>query len=289
MEQSDNDTLQRFIFDAFQVRGTIVRMAKSYHAVLERHPYPLGIQQLLGQTLAATTLLSATLKYPGDITLQTDGDGLLKLLVAQSDQDYNVRGLAQWEGEINSDSFAALIGQGYLAMTVTPKSGNRYQSIVTLDGVSLASSIEAYFEKSEQIATCIGLFADKDFAVGLLLQTLPTDHFSPTTDFWRRAVDVIQGLTLDEVIHSSNIGILSKLFPSEAIHLFEYKPVQFRCGCTIKRMERAIRLYGFDEIQKILLTEQTVNVTCEFCNHSYNFDKQAISRIFSVDDHKDPP
>jgi hypothetical protein len=58
-----HDALVRFVLENQPVRGEIVYLDESYREVMNRHPYPPAIQQLLGQLLAGSSLLSATLKY----------------------------------------------------------------------------------------------------------------------------------------------------------------------------------------------------------------------------------
>jgi molecular chaperone Hsp33 len=283
MEHSDSDKLQQFIFDDHPIRGVMIRMDKSYHAILNRHPYPLPIRKLLGETLAVTALLNATMKYEGSLTLQTDSLGPLKLLVAQSDNHFNIRGLAQWQGEVKANTFSNLLGHGQLAMTVTPKLGNRYQSIVTLNGANLAASVEAYFQQSEQTITSLCLFADEGQAFGLLLQILPDDQQALQAQFWEQVTQAIKSISLNEIAQLSNTAILNRLFFNESIQLFESKPVNFYCSCTVERMEQAIGLNDAQEIQTLLHSNQSISVTCEFCNHRYDFDKRDIARIFFED------
>src|ERR1700730_18079898 len=107
MNTTNNDTLQRFIFENADVRGELVRLDNSYQAVSQRHPYPLPLRRLLGEALAAAALLSATIKFTGSLTLQVQGDGPVNLLVVQSNEKLHLRGLAKWHGAIVPDSFIA--------------------------------------------------------------------------------------------------------------------------------------------------------------------------------------
>src|SRR5690242_8982529 len=116
------DNLQRFIFEKLPVRGELIRLHKSYLAILERHPYSLPVRKLLGETLAATTLLSATLKFSGSLTLQINSDGPIKLLVAQANSKRHIRGLAIWDGEI-AENIAETLSNGRLMISIDPGQG----------------------------------------------------------------------------------------------------------------------------------------------------------------------
>lgn len=279
-----HDTLQRFIFENTNVRGEIVRLRASYQAVSDRHDYPLLVKQLLGETLAVTTLLSATIKFEGSLILQLQGDGPLKLLVAQSTHEHHIRGLAQWEGEVLQSSLKPM-GEGRLAITIIPNQGERYQGVVEIVGNSLASSIENYFAQSEQIPTCLILAADENVAAGLLLQSMPDVETEDKQNFWEHVLQLTRTLSSKELLELRNQEILKRLFHQEDVRLFETAPVSFRCDCNIDRMERAIIVFGYEQTMEIFSTHKHVTVTCEFCNRHFDFDKVDIERIFASGPH----
>lgn len=274
------DTLQRFIFENTNVRGEIVRLRASYQAVSERHAYPKIVKELLGETLVAAALLSATIKFEGSLILQVQGDGPLKLLVAQSTHEHHLRGLAQYEGEITEKTLSA-IGKGQLVITIIPNKGERYQGIVEIKANNLASSIENYFFQSEQLPTYIFLAADAHGAAGMLLQNMPEVITEKTQNFWEHLMHLAHTLTTAELLQLSNEVILKRLFHEEDVRLFEAEPVSFRCECSLERMERALLIFGYEHTMDIFKTNKHVTVTCEFCNKHYDFDKVDIERIFT--------
>ena len=69
----NHDTLQRFLFDGTDIRGDIVTLESSYQNVASRQNYPPLVAQLYGEFLAAASLLSASLKFPGIISIQVRG------------------------------------------------------------------------------------------------------------------------------------------------------------------------------------------------------------------------
>ena len=69
------DVLNRYLFDDLHARGELVQLSNSYQQVIAKHNYPLGVRTLLGELMAATCLLTATIKFEGDITVQLQGDG----------------------------------------------------------------------------------------------------------------------------------------------------------------------------------------------------------------------
>ena len=71
----DSDGLRRFLFEGSNVRGVRVHLTDSWQTLLARHPYPEAVQELLGQSLAAVTLLGATIKFDGSLIMQMSGNG----------------------------------------------------------------------------------------------------------------------------------------------------------------------------------------------------------------------
>jgi molecular chaperone Hsp33 len=280
----EQDNLQRFLFKDAHIRGEIVRLNKAYNAITERHPYPLPVQQFLGQALAASALLSATIKFSGRLTLQIQSDGPINLLVVQSNEQFYLRGLAKWqaEQEVNAN-FADAFGKGQLAITIVPTEGERYQGIVSLNSNSLASSLENYFHQSEQLPTCLCLFANDQAAAGILLQAMPSDTTEDRYQFWEHLIHLTRTLTVHELMALSNQTVLKRLYPEEDIVLFDAEPVTFRCDCSITKMERALLVMGEQEANTILQTNQHITVTCEFCHYHYNFDKADVARLFADD------
>ena len=73
------DKLHRYLFDNADVRGEMVQLESSYQHIIHAHDYPKALQLLLGELMAATSLLTATLKFSGDIAVQIQGNGPVSL------------------------------------------------------------------------------------------------------------------------------------------------------------------------------------------------------------------
>lgn len=279
----EKDTLQRFIFEERSVRGELAHLNASYLAILERQPYPLAIRKLLGETLTAAALLSAILKFSGSLILQVHGKGDVQLLLAQADHQGQVRGLAQWQGEVNEEaSFADMMRDGRLMITIDSGKGQeRYQGIVELKGESLAHALENYFTASEQLPTFIFLTADEKAAAGLLLQVLPGQYDSDPGVAWEHLTHLSRTLTSQEMLQLSNQEILTRLFHEEDIRLYDATPVRFYCHCNRDRMEQAILTMGREEALDFVNKKKVITVTCEFCNKHQDFDVVDVAKIFA--------
>jgi molecular chaperone Hsp33 len=125
------DQLYRYLFEHYQVRGELVQLDETFHQMAAAQTYPEPVRQLLGELLVATSLLTATLKFSGAITVQLQGNGPVRLAVINGDHQQQLRGVARWEGEMPAEpTLKALVGDGQLIITISPEEGERYKDIV---------------------------------------------------------------------------------------------------------------------------------------------------------------
>jgi molecular chaperone Hsp33 len=278
---SDQDSLQRFIFEGLGIRGEWVCLDASWQAVLERYAYPDAVRAQLGQALAAAVLLSATVKFEGALILQAQGSGPLHTLVAQATHRRTLRGLARWrEGRPPTGGrLDEIYGEGRLVLTLQNEGAEPYQGIVGLEGANLAEAIENYFTRSEQLATRLWLAADGERAVGLFLQELPGSHEG--REDWERVSMLAGTVTERELLLLPGEELLFRLFNEEAVRLFEPEPVSFRCSCSRERIEAALRGMGREELEEGLRQEGGLEVGCEFCNRRYRFDAVDVQALLA--------
>src|SRR5450830_608752 len=180
---SGQDTLQKFIFDNAAVRGQFIDVSHTWQEVVSRHAYPTAVKKVLGEMVAAAALLSANLKFNGSIIMQIHGDGPVRLMVVECDSDLRLRATAKLDPDATIADVASVpqllnaTGKGRFIITLDPADkvpGQQpYQGIVPLDGDDMATVIENYMLRSEQLDTRLWLATDDSVSRGLLLQKLP--------------------------------------------------------------------------------------------------------------------
>jgi molecular chaperone Hsp33 len=289
----DRDSLHRFLFDEFPIRGHLVHLDASWAALIEHRDYPETIRNLLGEAVAAALLLAATIKFDGVLSLQLQGDGPVHLLLVQCTSGLGVRGLARFrEGDYAPlSTIADLLGNGNLTVTLeTDEGAQRYQGIVPISGERLAESLQLYFENSEQLPTRLWLQADATGASGMLLQKLPENSASASKpiadpvaveDAWRRVQLIGDTLTPEELRTLSDQEILHRLFNEDDVRLFEPAPVFFRCRCSRERVSGMLQGLGEKETRSVLTERGEVEVRCDFCNRAYVFDAVDVAQLFN--------
>ncbi|MEW4981902.1 MAG: Hsp33 family molecular chaperone HslO [Cycloclasticus sp.] len=276
---TNKDHLSRFLFEELGVRGEIVSLDASFQAALALHQYPAVVAEQLGQVLAASVLLSATLKFDGSLILQIQGDGPISMLVAQSSNQQTVRGLALWDGEVETGNLASLFGDGRLVLTIKPTKGKAYQGIVSLEGDSLSDALESYFAQSEQLKTRLWFAVNADKAVGLLVQELPA-RAGQQAD-WQRIEMLADTITDNELLNLPSNDVIHRLFHEESIRLYQPQTVIFKCDCSREKVEAGLLTVGQAELLSLIKEKGSVETHCDFCNKHYHFDAVDIEQLFS--------
>jgi molecular chaperone Hsp33 len=275
----NTDYVQRFLFEQLDIRGRLVCLTDAWHRMTEGRGYPPHIAELLGQSTALATMLGANQKDVGRITLQVQGSGPIKLLVADCTPDLKIRGMAHHDGDAARENPA--IGEGRLALTFENlASGQIYQSLVPLEGATLAEIFENYLQRSEQRVSFLRLFASQEAVCGLLLEKLPgADARDP--DGWNRVMHLASTLELKETVAMQPYDLLVRLFPEELLRVFRIDPVEYHCPFDVQNVERVLRGLGRDEVESILAEQGEVVIKNEMCNHEYRFDRAAVETLFA--------
>jgi molecular chaperone Hsp33 len=298
----DRDSLHRFIFEQYPIRGHLVHLDASWRALIEHREYSGVIREVLGEAVVASLLLAATIKFQGVLSLQLQGAGAIQLLLAQCTSGLGVRGLARYREDLEAGATAGelqrLIGTGNLTVTLESDDGSqRYQGIVPIAGARLADSLQIYFENSEQLPTRLWLYADEHAAAGMLLQRLPgergaahgTAGAEPAVftdpalidDAWRRVQLIGATLTPEELRSLADAEIVHRLFNEDDVRIFEPAPVYFRCRCSRDRVSGMLQGLGETETRSILAERGEVEVRCDFCNRAYVFDAVDVGQLFN--------
>ncbi len=278
-----NNLLHRYIFEDLAVRGELVQLEETYQHIISSKEYPPALQTLLGELLVATTLLTATLKFDGSITIQLQGNGPVSLAVINGDNEQKVRGVARWEGEIADDAtLHDMLGKGHMVITIDPKKGERYQGVVGLDGDNLTQVIEGYFANSEQLKTRLWIRCDAQHAAGMLIQIVPDGTGSP--DDFEHLEQLTNTIKDEELFNLEATELLYRLYNQETVRLFDPQPVEFHCGCSRKRSASAILTLDRAEVHDILAEAGAVSLHCDYCGTTYAFDQAQIAELYdSVD------
>ena len=272
------DSIQRILFDDIDVRGVVTGLEQSYQDIISLHNYPGVIERILGEMLAAVSILSTNLKFNGKLILQAKGAGSVTALMAECNHLNECRAIAQFDGIIDDSlSFRQMLEDGYLVLTIDPEVGKRYQGIVPLENDSLADCLADYFQRSEQLDTQFILACDGVKARGLMLQVMPAAG-SGSEDY-RRLSMLARTLKDSELLSLDNETLLFRLFHEEKCRLFPAETLQFKCQCSRERSETALKLLSAKELRELVEELGSIDIDCQFCNSKYSFDRMDVEQI----------
>ncbi|MFN8947619.1 MAG: Hsp33 family molecular chaperone HslO, partial [Alphaproteobacteria bacterium] len=273
------DFVRSFQIEGMNVRGRIVHLTDAADRVIAAHGYPDPVSRLVGEALTLAALLGASLKFEGTLTVQTRGDGPVKMIVADFTSPGSIRACATFDADaVNAlgamPSFASLVGRGSIAITIDPDGDmERYQGIVPLEGAGLADGAMSYFEQSEQIPTAIRLSVatlatrgpggrEQHWrAGGMLIQNLASlggiqpvrregageaDH----SDDWPRALALFSTIEAHELVDPQVEAerLLYRLFHEDGVRVFDVVPLSFGCRCSAERVMSVLRQYPAEEL-----------------------------------------
>lgn len=280
-----SDVLHRFIFENTAVRGNTVHLHHTFNAALEHQHCPALLRQLIGEMMAASALLAATIKMQGALVLQMQGQGALKLLVVECTSDLTMRATAKWEGELHQQTGMELMKDGQFVITLDPKDGGQgYQGIVPIEGNSIAEMLQNYMQRSEQIDTRIWLASDEHSAAGMLIQKLPeTTETQEDADAWPRACMLAETVQMNELLHLPALTLLTRLFHEEQVRMFDGQNIRFYCSCSQEGVASMLRMLGKEEVESIIDEQGSVEVHCDFCNARYVFEDEDVAPLFSAE------
>ncbi len=301
-ENTHSDCVQHFQVEGPGLRGRFVRIGPALQQALQAHNYPAPVERLLGETVAVTVALASALKYDGIFTLQANGDGAIKTLMADITSDGAFRCYARFDEDLvttileteSDPSLPRFMGAGHLAFTVDQGSDtDRYQGITELTGGTLAECAHHYFRQSEQILTAMVAMCDTASRVSgaIMVQQLPDEQATPVdlgedmaeTEAWRRAVILMSSVKPTELLDMAlpPPELLFRLFHEDGVRLFDANPIHNQCRCSKEKVRNTLKSFPRAEIDE-LRDDGIVTVTCEFCKIDYTFDDTALDTLFSA-------
>ena len=281
---AQNDSLIRFLLPDAGVRGVHVQLQATWQEILSHAVYPDNAAELLGEACVASALFTGHTKVDGRLSIQLRSNTGLRTLFAECTAAGTLRGIAQLaDGADAPRDLSSLGSDALLAITIEnpgldPREPQRYQSLVGLTAPALDEAFEDYFRQSEQLPTRLLLAADRNGAVGLLLQKLPGDEGDD--DGWARASALFDTLGKAELLATPAEQMLHRLFHEEKPELMGSKPLAFGCSCSHERVASMLVSLGEEEARAAAEDTGAVEVRCEFCGREYHFPLTEFGILF---------
>lgn len=246
----------------------------------------------LGRTLTISAIMGAGMKNDTDsTTIQFKGDGPLGSIVAVCDNKSRVRGYvvnpyADPERKENGKlDVGAAVGKGYLNVIRDLGMKEPYAGQVPIVSGEIAEDMTYYFAASEQIPTAIalGVLVNPDMSVkcsgGFMIQLMPeaTEDMAEKLEEIMKHIPPITKMIEDGMSAEDILFAVTDGFDM----LVENKTIvpKYECKCSKERMEKALISIGREELESIIEENGEAELTCQFCDNKYKFNKQELEAL----------
>ena len=276
--QMKTDLITRFLINNSSIRGNIIRIKNSLAELKKSLAIPEQIASSFNEIVTVCPMLAATLKFEGGLILQIQGKKSLKLIIAESDNDFKIRGTIKLT-ENTKETFQDLIQDAIVALTVIHKDQKTpYQGIIEVGSGEIKAMIEHYLTQSMQIKSKVFFHQTKTETFGVLFQELPHENEEQkliTESLWND-IDLIKSDNLSDGPEQ----FLKNIFSQNDVQIFEEQPVEHECSCNQEKIYKTISLIQENEIYSSIKND-CIEMVCEYCQKKYTVTKEEIDIIFN--------
>lgn len=276
--------------DNGMVRGYFLNSKQLVQQAFEYHRTAPVVTAALGRLLTASAMMGKTLKNASDLlTLQIEGEGPIKTVLATADRNGRVKGYPgvsivdiplKSNGKLDVSS---AIGAGYLTVLRDNGEGEPYVSRTELVSGEIAEDITNYYALSEQTPTvcALGVLVDRDYSVksagGFVLQLLPGADEETISALEENLKKVQNVSSMFE--HTSTEEIANMLMDGIPYHVTEQWNAEYYCNCSKQRTEKVLISLGKKELAAIIEEGEDVELCCHFCDKKYLFTPNELKKL----------
>lgn len=243
----------------------------------------------MGRLLTGTVLMASHMKEHQQIGVYMRGDGPLGQLFAEASYNGPCRSfcanrVASLEpGQKVGDG----IGKGFLEVVRDlPFQKEPHRGTVAIQTGEVADDLVYYLRQSQQVPAIMGLSVSPseegcEAAGGYLLELMPgcTEDTIDLVERIVKQVPPIGTLVRDGAQASDIVSDFLLNIPFDEIE--HPHPIQYKCRCSLERMERSLLTLGEAEIQSLLRANEMLEITCEFCGKLYEVHQIQLQRLLN--------
>ncbi len=276
--------------DNGMVRGYFLNSKELVQRAFEFHKTAPVVTAALGRLLTASVMMGKTLKNASDLlTLQIEGEGPVKTLLATADQNGRVKGYPgvsiidiplKANGKLD---VSGCIGPGYLTVLRDNGEGEPYVSRIELVSGEIAEDITNYYAISEQTPTvcALGVLVDRDYSVkssgGFIIQLLPGADEETISSLEKNLSNVSNVSSIFE--HTSNERIADMIMENIPYHVTEEWNAEYYCNCSKERTEKVLLSLSKKDLAELIQEGEPVELCCNFCDSKYQFTPKDLEKL----------
>jgi len=246
----------------------------------------------LGRVLSIASIMGSMLKSDQEmLTISINGHGPIGSIIVDAYANGNVRGFVSnphvedvYKGPGKLDVGAVVGKDGTMTVTKDLHMAENWTGTIELQSGEIGEDFAYYFTMSEQtpsavsVGVKIGTDGNVESAGAMLLQMMP----DATDEDIRICEHVLSGLkpmsTLMQEYDDSSLDQLVKDMFDDA-RILETRDIQFHCGCDREKTEKVLMTLPKKDIEELMGQDEGINITCNFCNNEYHFDKDDLQKI----------
>ena len=246
----------------------------------------------LGRVLSIASIMGSMLKSDQEmLTISINGHGPIGSIIVDAYANGNVRGFVSnphvedvYKGPGKLDVGAVVGKDGTMTVTKDLHMAENWTGTIELQSGEIGEDFAYYFTISEQtpsavsVGVKIGTDGNVESAGAMLLQMMP----DATDEDIRICEHVLSGLkpmsTLMQEYDDSSLDQLVKDMFEDA-QILETRDIQFHCGCDREKTEKVLMTLPKKDIEELMGQDEGINITCNFCNNEYHFDKDDLQKI----------
>jgi molecular chaperone Hsp33 len=280
-----------YLSDDQTVRASVVEMTEMVEDLSQMLSASPSSSVAVGRLLLGTVLVASQLKDQQALSMQVSGSKSIQKIFAHAQYDglcraYISEKQAPLSLENNVLSLKPLIGDGLLqVVTYIPQHKQPSVSKVELQSGEIGEDIAYYLNQSQQIPCLISLAVKighegRVIAAGGVLIELMPGHTEETL----RAIESHQRFalplsTLIEERHDFE-SLLRNHLGDISMREVRSHAVDYGCTCSKKKASQSLRLLPKADFEEILESQETLNVDCEMCGLTYQFDFTEINMVY---------
>ncbi len=274
-----------------QIRAFAATTRETVEQAREYHNTSPVATAALGRLLSAGAMMGAMMKGEKDLlTIQIKGDGPIGSVTVTADSSGGVKGYAANPQVLLPANLAGkldvggAVGKGTLRVIKDLGMKEPYTGQCELQTGEIGDDLTYYFAVSEQVPSSVGLgvLLNRENTVrqagGFIIQLMPFT----SEEVIQKLEDKLAGLhsvtaLLDQGMTPEDM--LNELLGDFGVEITERVPVEYRCGCSRERIEKALISIGKKELQEMISEGKTIEVNCQFCGKSYSVTVEELREL----------
>lgn len=286
------DYLIKAMDDYDQIRIVAAHTTAAVEEAHQRHGTSATASAALGRVLTAALMMGSDLKGEQDsLTIRVDGSGPAGTVLASVNSKGQVRALiSNPQADLPSKSpgklaVGDLVGtDGFIEVIKDLGLKQPFIGKVPLVSGEIAEDVASYFLRSEQIPSLVslGVLVGTDLSIqaagGLFIQAMPgaDDGLLEQVEKRVMAMGPISHLLYER---ASLEDILDQIMLGIPYRVVGEQDVQFKCNCSHERLANIMASLTAEELKDIQEETGRLEVCCNFCNETYQFQLEDIERL----------